>query len=351
MKTKLLVITVIAVVIGISLTLFAFEMSDESSSEKGRFNYKNTEQLTSDTYLDKTISQWQNESHDSLMSYHAIHGDKFFEELGALVIKNEMLHELDRQNIEILDSNFNVYPGMVLTSLPPHVSFEAFVNDTSNNTYRVSGMTQRAEVGDIGITKLEFFDTGEKLSIQSILSPSNTVVLQKQGDDEIAIPRNLIIPGNSDLEVNFQNDFLVPVRIQGDGGWQNPNWYGPTILPGTTGTMTFDTFGVYEWHSRTLPLPGSVSSDHMGGGEILIIPDDASALSFHDRQQIGAAILQNSEIPWSGMGSGNNKGITIDFNGALFEALPDAREYYQARTEQLIPFDIPIIIEEPYGVE
>jgi len=347
MKTRLLIIAGIIISIGISLAIIAFTMSDESSKSHGRFNYKNTDPIIQDTYLDKTISQWQKESHESLMSYHDIHGDKFFENLGALVIKNEMLNELNKQNIQVLDSDFKVYSGMVLTSLPPHVSFEAFVNDTDSNTYRVSGMTQSAEVGDIRITKLEFFDTDEKLSRESVLSPSNTVVLQKKDNDEIAIPRNLIISGNSDIEVNFQNNFVVPVRIQGNGDWQNPDWYGPTILPGTTGTRNFDTFGVYEWHSRTLPLPGSIASDYMGGGEILIIPDDMGMLSFQDKENIGTAILQSSEIPWAGIWS-NNNGILIEFNRAIFDALPDAKEYYQARAEQLIPFDIPITVEDPY---
>ena len=97
-------------------------------------------------------------------------------------------------------------------------------------------------------------------------------------------------------------------------------------------------------------MPGSIASDYMGGGEILIIPDDVDMLSFQDKENIGTAILQSSEIPWAGIWS-NNNGILIEFNRAIFDALPDAREYYKARAEQLIPFDIPIIIEEPYGVE
>lgn len=354
MKTRVLIIIGIIAIVGVSVSLISINYEQfTNENTPGPFNYKNTNPVISDTYLDKTISEWQNESFDSLMSYHDIHGDVFFEQLGALVAKNEMLNELNKQNIQINNPDFKVYLGITLTSLPPHVSFEAFVNDTDDNTYRLSGMTQEAKVNHpVHITKLQFFDTSVKLPLESVLSKNNTIIIKQQNsNDPPVIPHNLVIYGNNDITVKFQNTLLVPIRIQGDGDWQNPNWYGPTILPLTTASMTFDLPGVYEWHSRTLPAPGSEASDHMGGGQINIISDDMDELTFHDRQRIGAAILQNSEIPWSGMGPGNDKGITINFNRAILDALPDAREYYQARAEQLIPFDIPIIIEDPYRNE
>lgn len=350
MKTTLLVIVgiiIIAVAISTSLIVFTNYEQFTNRNDSGNFNYQDTEPIFQDAYLDKTISQWQNENFDSLMVYHAIHGDLFFEELGSLVLKNEMLHELDRQNISIGDFNLKLHAGMTLTSLPPHVGFEAYVNSTDGKTYRLSGMTNQAKVNHpIHITELEFFDTSLILPVESILSKNNTInILQENGNNARVFPHNFVTYGNQDIVVNFKNMNLVPIRIQGDGDYQNPNWYGPTILPLTTASMTFDKPGHYEWHSRTIPLPGSIASDHMGGGEISIIGDDMDELSFRDRQQIGASILQNSEIPWSGMGSGNNDGITIGFNRAIHDALPNYREYYQERAEQLVPFEIPILLE------
>lgn len=313
----------------------------------GNFDYRDTKPVTQETYLDKTVSEWQGESFDSLMSYHGIHGDAFFERLGALVIKNEMLNELDRQNIRVKSHDFKVHPGMVLTSLPPHVSFEAFVNDTDSNTYRLSGMTNLAKVDKVHITKLEFHDTGVPLQIESILSQNNTITIKEQNSNELtAIPYHLVIRAAEETKVIFQNVLFVPIRIQSDdGGWKNPDWYGPTVLPLTAASMTFDKPGVYEWHARTLPVPGSIASDHVAAGKINILPENLDDLSFQDRQKIGAAILQNSEIPWSTMGSGNNDGIIIGFNSAMLDTLPDAEYYYNARANQLIPFDIPVIIE------
>ena len=354
MKTRTLIIIGIVVIIGVSISLITAITYEQFTNRNtsSHFDYKDTRPVIQDTYLDKTISEWQNESDDSLMSYHSIHGDVFFEQLGSLVIKNEMLNELNKQNIQVSNPDFKVYPGMVLLSLPPHVSFEAFVNDTSDNTYRLSSMTNKAKVNPVHITKLQFFDTRVKLPLESILSQNNTIIIKQQnGNEHLVIPYNLVIYGNKDIVVNFQNTLLVPIRIQSDDGdWKNPNWYGPTILPLTAASMTFDKPGLYEWHSRTLPAPGSVASDHIGNGQINIISDNMDDLTFQDKQKIGAAILQNSEIPWSGMGSGS-QGITIEFNRGILDAIPDARDYYQARAEQLIPFDIPIIIEDPYRNE
>ena len=342
----ILIISFIAVSISVSVLVFInFESANNNSS--GHFNYQDSVQSIPNTYLGKNVEQWQQQSHESLMDYYETQGgDSFFTELGALVVKNAMINEIKNQNIQVNDLDFRVHSGMVLTSLPPHVSFEAYVNDTDNNTYRLTGMSQRAQVSQpITITQLQFFDTSLKLPLESILSPDNTIVLHdKKNDEPRVIPRNLIVSGDKDIVINFQNDNMIPIRIQGDGNWKNSNWYGPTILPFTTGTITFDKYGVYDWHARTMPLPGSISSDHMGGGEIYIIPDDTDLLTSKEKQSIGSAILQNSKTPWAMMFT-NDNGITYGFNAGIYDVLPNPDEYYEARAKQLIPFDVPIITE------
>ncbi len=214
MKTRLLII------IGIIASLAAVIATNQFASRNtsSHFNYVDTKPVTQDTYLDKTVSQWQDESFDSMMSYYDIHDDLFFEKLGALVIKNEMLNELNRQNISAVNPDFKAYPGMVLTSLPPHISFEAFVNGTDGNTYRLTGMTQLAKIDQpVHITKLQFFDTGVQLSSESILSKNNTIIIRDQDINESrVVPHNFVISGNKDIVVDFQNNNLMPIRIQGD---------------------------------------------------------------------------------------------------------------------------------------
>lgn len=90
--------TIVGIVaIGLSLVV-VLQTHDGSPSWNGGFNYNHTDQIISDTYLDKNISEWQKESYESLMSYHAIYGDEFFENLGTLAIKNEMLHKLEEKS-------------------------------------------------------------------------------------------------------------------------------------------------------------------------------------------------------------------------------------------------------------
>ncbi|KAF6245441.1 hypothetical protein [Nitrosopumilus sp. b2] len=349
MKTRLLI--TIGIVVMICVFVSAFLISSDQFTNKntsGRFNYQNSEQVISDTYLGKNVNQWQNESNESLMDYYEKEGrDEFFTKLGALVIKNAMMIELDKQNIEVANPDFNVYSGMVLTSLPPHVSFEAFVNGTDGNTYRLSGMTMRAQASyPVGISEVDFFDTSIKLPPKSSLSTNNTIIIREETDNQPRVyPHNFLVQGDEEIKVKFENKHLVPIRIQGDGNWQNPDWYGPTIFPLSDATMTFDSPGIYEWHSRTLPAPGSIASDHMGGGTIFIIPNNVDDMTVEDKHETGAAILQNSEIPWNEMWT-NDKGIMIGFNRAIYDTIPNADEYYVQRAQQLIPFDVSIIIEK-----
>ena len=352
MKARTLIIIGIVSAVAIAVTIGVFvRLHELDQVESPVFDYKQTKQLTSETYLSKNVQQWQEMSMSQLNPYYEKYGDEFYINLGQLLMKNEMIHQLDIENIVNANDDFDVYSGSMLTSLPPHVSFEAIVNGTDGNTYRLQGGTFANKVSYYKTSQLVFYDTAEKLPLESVLSQNNTIIIEEQDNNPVAIPHDLIISGNGNTTVNFQNNLMVPIRIQSsDGDWKTPDWYGPTILPLSTGSMSFDKPGVFEWHARTLPAPGSTATDHMGGGQINVIPDDTDMLSFQEKQQIGAAILRHSDIPWTGMGSGNSKGITLDFNRAILE-LPDAKKYYKARAEQFIPFDIPIIIEDPYRTE
>ena len=311
------------------------------------FNYKKTESVTNETFLSMNVNEWQEMSFDEVMDYHENYGKRgFFEDLGGLLIKNEMLLQLERENIVNANDDFKVYPGLVLTSLPPHVNFEAIVNGTDGNSYRLQGTTFANSVSNVGISRLVFYDVNEKVPMNSILSQNQTIKIEEDSNGAKATPYNLIIHGDKNNTVEFENTLIIPIRIQGDGDWKTPNWYGPTILPFGKATMTFNSTGVVEWHARSLPLPGSDASDYKGGGQINILSEETNQLPLDVRGRIANAILQNSEMPWGGMGT-RSEGLYIDFSPAIFEMLPNAKEYYTARAKQLIPFDVPVIIEEP----
>ena len=348
MKLKFLIFLGVIGVAVISTSVFiSIKYPEITETSTSSFNYKKTESTTNETFLSMTVDEWQEVSFDELMNYHENYGKRgFFEDLGALLIKNEMLLQIERENIVNANDDFEVYPGLVLTSLPPHINFEAIVNGTDGNSYRLQGATFANSVGGVKISKLVFYDVDEKVPMNSILSQNQTIKIEEDQNGASATPYHLIIRTDKNNIVEFENTLIIPIRIQGDGDWKDPNWYGPTILPFGKATMTFNSTGVIEWHARSLPLPGSVASDHKGGGQINILSDQTSKLPLDLRGRIASAILQNSEIPWSGMGT-QTDGLYIDFSPAIFEMLPHAKEYYTARAEQLIPFDVPIIIEEP----
>ncbi len=343
MKTRIWIIVGI-VVIAVSAGIF-IQLNNLIHVESSAFDYKKTKPVIQDTYLDKTILQWQNESFNSLMAYHDIHHDSFFEELGSLLIKNEMVWQLEQENITNVNDGFDVYPGLMLTSLPPHVSFEAVINGTDGNSYRLQGGTFANTVSDVKISKLVFYDTAEKLPIDSIMSENPTVkILPNNGNGPQVEPFDLVINGDKHNMVYFENNLEVPIQILGGGDYHNPKWAGPIILPYGKGTMTFSNTGVFEWSARSLPLPGNEWREGYGNGEINVLSNETSNLPPSIKWNIAGAIIQNSEIPWNGMGA-RTDGLYIDFNRAVFDMLPDAKEYYTARVYQLVPFDVPIIIE------
>ncbi|MGI0041054.1 MAG: hypothetical protein ACRD94_03715 [Nitrosopumilaceae archaeon] len=351
-KYKISLISVIVITVAITASVGIVIQKQEYEEFGGPFNYKKTKQIIDETYLSKTVQQWQDAPRSQLEDEYKKYGDDFYTELGRLLIKNEMMYQIQKENIVNANDGFEVYSGMMLTSLPPHISFEAVINGTDGKTYRLQGTTNANRVSYYKTTELVFYDTSQKLSIDSILSQSQTIkILEENGTNARVVPYNLVIDAEKNNIVEFENTLVIPIRIQGDGDYQNPNWYGPTILPYGKATMKFNNTGAFEWHARTLQLPGSEGSkgtEHKGGGQINVLSSDTDKLPLSIKQQIAQAIIQNSEIPLHGIGVGK-EGLTIDFNRAIYEALPDTAKYYKARAQQLIPFDVPLIIEEPYG--
>lgn|SRR3989338_703167 len=349
MKTRFLIIIGIigVVVIGVSIGVI-IRLNELDQVESSVFDYKKTEQIIDDTFLSKSVQQWQELSMSQLNSYYEKYGDDFYRNLGKLLIKNEMIHHLNQENIVNVNDDFDVYDGTMLTSLPPHISFEAVINGTDGKAYRLEGTTFANRVYYYQTTELVFYDTAKKLSIDSILNQNQIIqILGENGNNARAIPFDLVIDGDKHNIVGFENNLAIPIQILASGDYHNPKWTGPIILPYGKSTMTFNNTGIFEWSAYSLPLPGNDWRERYGNGEINVLSNETNNLPFDQKLRIAGAIIKNSEIPVVGMGMGNDKGLTLDFNRAIFESLPDASKYYKARAEQLIPFDVPVIIEEP----
>lgn len=330
---------------------------DEEWPTGGILKYEKTPPIIDETYLSKTVKEWQDVPQWQLEAEHAIRGDEFYTELGRLLIKNEMTYQLQRLGIVNANDDFEAYSGSMLTSLPPHISYEALVNGTDGKTYRLQGGSFANKVNYYKTEELKFYDTAQKIPIESILTkPQLITILPEDGDNARVKPNNAVIHLNYN-KIEFFNNSPKTVRIQDSGSGRISDehelgWIGPTLKPNQGGFVTFNATGLYEWDVRTYP-----DSDNPGwwgsyaGGSIVVLSDDANNLSFEEKMKMAGTIIMESEIPWTGLGMGNNRGLEISFNDAIFEMLSVAPTYYEKRAQQLIPFDVPIIIEVPKSLD
>jgi len=310
--------------------------------------YYKTTQVIDDTYLGKNVQQWQDAWDWELESNYEIYKDKFYEELGRLLVKNEITQVMNQVGIINAHDDFEVHQGYSLQSLPPHVGFTTVINATDGNSYLIEASAHSNRVNYYAITQLKFFDTTEELSLVDILSYPQTIhVLPEDDNKSKAEPSDLIIHVDNNT-VNFVNRTPETIRIQESGTGEiakehELTWIGPTIPPFGNGQVIFEKPGIYEWDARKAPtLENPLWWDSHARGEIVVLADNVDDLPLEDRLHMGRAILMNSEIPSAGMGIGNAEhALKVGLRSAVYEMLPN----YQDRAEQLVPFDIPIIVE------
>ena len=320
-----------------------------------RLKYFKTTQVIDDTYLGKNVQQWQDVWDWELKSNYEIYKDEFYEDLGKLLVKNEIIQVMNQVGIVNANDDITVHQGYSLTSLPPHIGFTSLINATDGNSYLVEASSHSNQVNFYAITQLTFFDTNKELSISDIINhPQQIHIYTEDENKSKSIPSVLIIHV-SDNTVHFVNNTPHTIRIQESGTGQIARehelaWIGPTIPPFENGRIVFDEPGIYEWDARIAPTSENpLWWESHTGGDIVVLADDVSDLPLEDKLRMGRAILQTSEIPAAGMGVGNaDKALKVGLRSAIYDMLPDAVQYYQDRAEQLVPFDIPIIIEKPY---
>jgi hypothetical protein len=240
------------------------------------------------------------------------------------------------------------------------------VNATDGNSYYLEGGTFANKVNHIQINKLLLYDDvlnakkdpKRKLPYLALLEVEPKVVISPQVDNKSSVePNNLVLDLKQNNKVTFYNNLTIPIRIQeyGSGFVEDEDkvsWKSNIIDPSQTTIIQFNTTGHYEWQARSPPKETEQWWEHIGEGEIAVISDETKNLPLEDKINIARIFLNNarSDIPWSGMGSNNNR-IDIWLNDAIFSMLPDAQRYYEERAREWIPFDVPIIIETPKMLE
>lgn len=282
-----------------------------------------------------------------------MYGDEFYIDLGKLLMKNEMVNQIQKRNIILEDYDFEVYSGMMLLSLPPHISYQAVVNDTDNRVYLLEGSTHANQVNYYMTSELKFPEISEELPDDFILTKPQSITILPEEDRGRAEPNNAIIHINN-TQVEFVNNTPHTIRIQDSGSGRISEehelaWIGPEIEPNQSAVLTFDESGFYEWDARTAPTMDNPDWwGSLAGGRIVVLSDDVNNLPFEHRVKMAGTIIMESEIPVTGLGMGNNEGLRVNFNQAITNTLPDKLQYYEQRMLQLIPFDVPVIVEDPY---
>ena len=70
-----------------------------------------------------------------------------------------------------------------------------------------------------------------------------------------------------------------------------------------------------------------------------------------EKVQIAGTYVEESDIPWTSVGTGNYGVVEISLYTSVYHMIPDAQKYYTARAIQLIPFYVPVKILPPSFTE
>ena len=303
------------------------------------------------TMLSQPLDFWKDMTREEQFSFHEEYGGLFFEELGKIVLKDELKKEFEKQNITNTNNDFRLHTGMVEESLPPFVYYTTVINSTDGKSYMFGGRTHTNQVLDIYHNELIFYDNvSAKLPIDSFRNDSPAIVIRPENEHNSNTDK-LFMNFDKNQEVVFVNSMSVPIRIQ-DKGSDDPEreneiaWMGPIMNPKDTWRMQINSTGYYEWNSKIVPAEHGGWWESNESGDIIVYSEDMEDVDFREKLRIAGEFVMDSEIAIGGIGMGNNEGLRIGFSSSITEMLPNAMDYYKKRVVQLIPFDIPIIIEK-----
>ena len=315
--------------------------------------YTKTIQVIDDVYLSKNVEQWQDVSDYYMKSQHDKLGDDFYKELGKLLIKNEFQYQLNSLGIENANEDFEIFSGMMLLSLPPHIQYTAVVLGKDNNYYRLEGTAHANQVSFYSTQQLQLPDTEILPASDSIVDENARItILPEDGNKAREDPSTLIIHTDHNDTVEFFNNTPQTIRIQDSGsgviGEENTlSWMGPTILPYQSATMTFDEPGLVEWDARNFPTIEEPWwwSTH-AGGNIVVLSENVDDLPVEEKLRMAQKIIHTQDLPIMGSGSGNaEKALKVHLDPAVVSIISDAKQYYLERIQQIIPFDVKVIME------
>ncbi len=296
-------------------------------------------------FLSNSLDYWKQRSRADLRLDYNLYGTGFYTELGKFLIKQEFKEKLVRQNISNAHEDIMVFSGYSLQSLPPIVGYDAVVNSTDGNVYLLEGSVNANEIRGVSIMELVF---DNDIIIQASQDTTH-VVIELQDEKYRGVVFRYF---GQNQQVTFENKMDLPIRIQPDGynrleDQDNIPWKTPYIEPNTSYTMTFEILGNHEWNAVFAPKAFEDWFEIVARGEVTVYKEGIIDLPINQRAQMAGNFVHESDLPVRGLGMGNGKGLMVSLPSSIFYMLPDAAEYYKSKIESLIPFDVPVIIEEP----
>ncbi len=316
--------------------------------------YDKTKQAIDETFLSKTVAEWQKVSRGALMEEHKkyLPEHRFFDHLGSFLIKNEFQNIMDELDIVNEEDDFEVKGGMSLTSLPPHNSYYSIIKANDGNYYRLQGETHANEVNVSKVSALLFFDTSVDFKMEDLVSENQLFTILPESNKPEIDPSNLIIHTNNS-KVEFYNNTPEVIRIQDSGtgrvGEEHLlDWVGPTILPYTTASMTFGEPGNFDFNARFAPnLENPLWWSTHTSGTIIVMSDDMSSVSREEKNKMVQSLLFDLGLPVVSAGTGNADNVlSVGLDPSVVESIPNATQYYKERIEQIFPFEIVLDIED-----
>lgn len=178
------------------------------------------------------------------------------------------------------------------------------------------------------------------------MEPKVTIV-STSGNNARVLPHGLILDLEKNNIVTFYNNRTAPIKLEGQVEGEQmttkeKTWRIDFVGPGGYETIQFNRTGYYQYLVRTIE-----ERPDTNGGAVVAYSNETNDLPFHEKLRMAGEILHHSDLPLTSIGMGNNEGLRLGFTPSIFDATPNAEEYYKKRAEQLIPFDVPIIIEGP----
>jgi hypothetical protein len=318
--------------------------------EHESLEYRASSPVIEDTYLSKNVQQWKDAWEFELQAEYEKYGDEFYTELGRLLMKNEMQHQMNNLGIVNSEKDFKVVSGMMLTSLPPHIGFSSIVHATDGHYYWLQGTTHANQVSYYKTTQLQYPDVIEvDLDKKTQDGIPKISILPKGNNDLKSTPSFTVLTQPGDVEFYNETPGILTVYLNKDGvdEFSFETSQQISVHSNSGGIWRFSEPGSYNWHGEVPTIMEGNEYELNTGGGILVLSDDMSDLSLEEQMETARMMLITSGLPITGMGQkGESDILYISFSEAINEILPESRQYYLERAQNLIPFDISIKLED-----